>query len=40
MSRTMRAVLIVVAVVLVVLVGLHLVAEPMMSSLREAIHGR
>ena len=40
MSRTMRAVLIVVGVVLVVMVALHILAAPMMSTLREAIHGR
>ena len=39
MSRTTRTVLIVVAVVLVVLLGLHIVAPSMMSSLAEAIHG-
>ena len=39
MSKTMQAVLIVAAVVLLVMAGLHIFAAPMMSSLHHAIHG-
>jgi hypothetical protein len=39
MSRTARTVLIVVGVVFAVLTALHVFAAPLMSSLRETIHG-
>jgi hypothetical protein len=38
-SRTARTLLVVVGVVLAVLIALHVFAAPLMSSLREFIHG-
>jgi hypothetical protein len=39
MAKTTQAVLIVAAVLLLVMVGLHIFAAPMMSSLHHSIHG-
>ena len=40
MSRPLKSILVVVAVVLAIGIALHVFAAPMMADLRVAIHGR